>query len=176
MKNQNFAEIGKTILCISLLEEKIKQFYSIVSKLSENEEVKLAFEYLSADSEIHKDFLRRIAKLLAPSLKFETIENCEVMVGSKLMEALKKYEDMLNKMEKRALGKEDITELIRWHISLSGPEYLMMVNLTAFSFILKRRKGVSQILKAMAEGRKARIEVQEQIIRAIGSVKPPHNN
>ncbi len=169
MKRQTFAELGKTILCISLLEERIGHFYSIISKLSDNKEVKLAFEYLSADSEVQKDFLHRIARFLAPSLKFETIEKCEDMVGSKLIEALKRYETVLNKMEEGLLRREDITELIRWHVSFSGPEYLMMVNLTAFSFILQDRKGISQILKAMAEGRKARIELLEQMIGLLRS-------
>jgi len=117
---------------------------------------------------VRKELLRHIAKLLAPSLK-EGIEGCEAIVGSKLIEALSRYEDIMNKIEKGAVGRREILNSIKWHVSFSGPEYLMMMNLIAFSFILKDRLGVKQVLKAMADGRKSRIEVLERIIELMRS-------
>ncbi|GEM_PF-3496943 len=169
MEEQSSLELAKTILCISYLEEKIGGFYSVLSRVSEKEEVKLAFNYLSMDSRMRRDFLRRIAKLLYPSLTDETIKNCENLVGSKLIEALRKYDYMISRVEQGAAKKEDILDLIKWHVNFSGPEYLMMVNLMAFSFILKNRKGIGQVLKSMADGRKSRIEVLEQLIELMRS-------
>jgi len=129
-------------------------FYSVLSRISDEEEIKLAFNYLAKDSNVRKELLRHIAKLLVPSLK-EGIEGCEDIVGSKLIEALSRYEDIMNKIEKGAVGRREILNSIKWHVSFSGPEYLIMVNLIAFSFILKDRLGVKQVLKAMADGRKS---------------------
>ncbi len=169
MKEQGSFDLARTILCISYLEEKMGSFYSIVSRILDEEEIKLAFNYLAKDSNVRRDLLRHIAKLLAPSLKEEGIEACEDIVGSKLIEALRRYEDIMNRIEKRAVGRKEILNSIKWHVSFSGPEYLMMVNLIAFSFILKDRLGIKQVLKAMADGRKSRIEVLERIIELMRS-------
>lgn len=168
MKEQGSFDLARTILCISYLEEKIGSFYSVLSRISDEEEIKLAFNYLAKDSNVRKELLRHIAKLLVPSLK-EGIEGCEAIVGSKLIEALSRYEDIMNKIEKGAVGRREILNSIKWHVSFSGPEYLMMMNLIAFSFILKDRLGVKQVLKAMADGRKSRIEVLERIIELMRS-------
>ena len=143
-------------------------FYSVLSRISDEEEIRLAFNFLAKDSNVRKELLRHIAKLLAPSLK-EGIEGCEAIVGSKLIEALSRYEDIMNKIEKGAVGRREILNSIKWHVSFSGPEYLMMMNLIAFSFILKDRLGVKQVLKTMADGRKSRIEVLERIIELMRS-------
>ncbi|RLG45795.1 MAG: hypothetical protein DRN92_06355 [Thermoproteota archaeon] len=168
MKEQGSFDLARTILCISYLEEKMGSFYSVLSRISDEEEIKLAFNYLAKDSNVRKELLRHIAKLLASSLK-EGIEGCEDIVGSKLIEALSRYEDIMNKIEKGAVGRREILNSIKWHVSFSGPEYLIMVNLIAFSFILKDRLGVKQMLKAMADGRKSRIEVLERIIELMRS-------
>ncbi|RLG54258.1 MAG: hypothetical protein DRO00_01790 [Thermoproteota archaeon] len=168
MKEQGSFDLARTILCISYLEEKMGSFYSVLSRISDEEEIRLAFNFLAKDSNVRKELLRHIAKLLAPSLK-EGIEGCEAIVGSKLIEALSRYEDIMNKIEKGAVGRREILNSIKWHVSFSGPEYLMMMNLIAFSFILKDRLGVKQVLKAMADGRKSRIEVLERIIELMRS-------
>lgn len=169
MDSQSELELAKTILCISYLEEKIGKFYSLLSKISDNEEVRLAFNYLSMDSEIRRNSLRHIAKSLAPSLKDETIEKCENVVGSKLIEALKRYDSLIAEIERGTAEKRDILNYIRWQTAFSGPEYLMIMNLTAFSFILRERSGIKQLLKAMADGRKSRIEILEKVAEMMES-------
>ena len=169
MNNQSELELAKTLLCISYLEEKIGRFYSLLSKISNNEEVRLAFNYLSMDSKVRRDSLRHIAKSLAPRVEEEALERCEDVVGSKLVEALKRYEGLILEIERGIAKKRDILNYIRWQTAYSGPEYLMMMNLTAFSFILREKKGINQLLKAMADGRKSRIEILERIAEIMES-------
>lgn len=143
------------------------RFDLALSKIFDEEEIKIAFDYLSMDSYMRKNVLRRIAKSLASPLVEKDIAGCEDIVGSKVMEALRRYEDMITKIEKGIVKDNDVVSLIRWHTTFSGPEYLMMVNLIAFSFILRDRDGIKQVLKAMADGRKDRIEVLKRIARKV---------
>jgi len=176
MREQISFDLARTIVCISYLEEMMGSFYSALSRLIDEKEIKLAFKYLAMDSNMRRDALRHIAEFLAPSLREEGIEGCEDLVGSKLIEAWRRYEDMITRIEKGAVGKKEIINSIKWHVSFSGPEYLMMVNLIAFSFLLKARLAVKQVLKAMADGRKGRIEVLERIIELMRSLNSSSRN